>query len=370
MAEGKRVRRIAIAFWALLATLAAAAPAWAQAEFDPRSYRQKLSGEPTQILVLGTLHLSGTPEGWDPAMIEPLLARLAAFRPNVITIEGLSGQSLSKLWQYRQVHGSAAKDYGGRLMMMAASGSVGTGMDMPEAEAEARRQLLAWPAAPTPAQRRRLAALFATAGDPNSAVVQWWRLDPAERRAGDGINAALVAQLNEYDHRKNENHLIGARLAARLGLERLYAIDEQDDDVFTPEQMTSFGERVAPGIGAEMQAHPVFKGVMDLHNRMNSPEEAMAAYRLLNKPSTGRLQADLEWLRVIDRPTPGSVGRIRMAGWEVRNLRMAANIRQAAGTAPGGRVLVIVGAGHKPWIEAYLAMMPDVRLVDAERLLR
>lgn len=76
------------------------------------------------------------------------------------------------------------------------------------------------------------------------------------------------------------------------------------------------------------------------------------------------------WLRVIDRPTPGTVGRVRTAGWEVRNLRMAANIRQAMAAHPGGRVLVIVGSGHKAWLDAYLAMMTDVRIVDAGTVLR
>ncbi|MDP8914352.1 MAG: DUF5694 domain-containing protein [Pseudomonadota bacterium] len=364
------VARIAIAFLALLVTFAVAAPASPQSGLDPRSYQRRVAGEPTQILVLGTPHLSGAPENWNPAVLEPLLARLTAFRPDLITIEALSGQSLSKLWQYRQVYGDTAIRYGGRLMMMGASGSAGTGFDMPQAEAEVRRQLLGWPPAPAPAQRRRMAALFATAGDPHSALVQWWRLDPTERRVGDGVNAMLMSQLNEYDRRKNENHLIGSRLAVRLGLERLYAIDEQDDDVFTPEQLADFGKHVFPVIGTEMRAHPRFGAVMDIEQRMNSAEELMAAYRLLNKPSTGRLQADLEWLRVIDRPTVNNVGRIRMAGWEVRNLRMAANIRQAMAGVPGGRVLVVVGAGHKPWLEAYLGMMADVKIVDAEAVLR
>jgi len=70
------------------------------------------------------------------------------------------------------------------------------------------------------------------------------------------------------------------------------------------------------------------------------------------------------------RRRPNDLGRVRLAGWEVRNLRMAANIRQAAAGAPGGRVLVIVGSGHKPWLEAYLGMMADVRIADALAVLR
>ena len=159
-------------------------PAMAQRSFDPRAFRDRMAGEPTQILVLGTPHLSGTPEGWDAAALEPLLDRLARFRPDVVAIEALPGQSVSALWRYRALYGDTATSYGGRIMIMAASASVGTGLDMAEAEAEARRLLHAWPAAPTPAQRRRLAAVLAAAGDPHSALVQWWQLAPAERARG------------------------------------------------------------------------------------------------------------------------------------------------------------------------------------------
>jgi hypothetical protein len=355
---------------ALLAIAGEGAAAPPQHPFDPRDYQSKVAGQLTQILVLGSMHLSGTPENWDPSVLEPVLTKLAAFRPNVIAIEAQSGQSLSKLWQYREIYGDTATTYGARIMIMAAAGSVGTNMDMPQAEAEARRQLLAWPVSPTPGQRRHLAALFATAGDPFSALVQWWRLDSAERKAGDGITATLAAQLDELGRRRNEDNLIGSRLAARLGLERLYPMDAQDDDTFTPQQSEEFSKTVFPSLMGPFNANPRLRAVSELVQHLGTGEETLAAYRLANAPETGHQQADVEWLGVIDRPIVHDVGRIRMGGWEVRNLRMAANIREAASRVPGGRVLVIVGAGHKPWLQAYLSMMADVKIVDAEEVLR
>lgn len=354
----------------LLALIALAAPALAQTSFDPRAYQRQVAGERTQILVIGTPHLSGTPEGWDPAVLEPLLDRLAAFRPDAITIEALPGRQVSQLWQYRAVFPEMATSYGGRIMIMAATASAGTGFDMPQAEAEIRRLLAEWPDAPAPAHRRRLAALFAAAGDPHSALVQWWRLDPAERRAEDGINAPLMAQLNEYDRRRNENHLIAARLAVRLGLDRVHPVDAQDDDVMTPEQMEEFGRTVFEPMGAELRADPRFRPLMESSQRLRTAEETLATYRMLNAPETGLINADLEWLRMLERPIPGDLGRMRVGGWEVRNLRMAANVREVASRVPGGRVLVIVGSGHKAWLDAYLGMMSDVAIADAQAALR
>ena len=35
----------------------------------------------------------------------------------------------------------------------------------------------------------------------------------------------------------------------------------------------------------------------------------------------------------------------------------------------GGRVLVIVGATHKLWLEAYLGMMSDIEIVSTDSVL-
>ena len=62
---------------AVTLALAFATPAAAQNRpFDPRDYQSQQVGEATQVLVIGTPHLSGAPDSFDPAVLEPLLARL------------------------------------------------------------------------------------------------------------------------------------------------------------------------------------------------------------------------------------------------------------------------------------------------------
>ena len=86
----------ALAALVLAAAVLAAPSVEAQSPtaFDPRDHQDRLHGEPTQVLVIGTPHLSGTPDDFDPAVLEPLLQRLAAFDPDVIAIENLSGEGV------------------------------------------------------------------------------------------------------------------------------------------------------------------------------------------------------------------------------------------------------------------------------------
>jgi hypothetical protein len=54
----------------------------AQADaFDPRDHKAAIAGSPSQVLVLGSPHLSGMPVSFRAELLEPLLDRLAAFKP-------------------------------------------------------------------------------------------------------------------------------------------------------------------------------------------------------------------------------------------------------------------------------------------------
>lgn len=353
-------------------TLAVISPVAAQDRpFNPREYQGRHVGEPTQIMVLASPHLSAAPESFDPAVLEPLLQRLLAFRPDAIAIEALPGRSIDQMWQWRESYPQVAQQYGGRAMALAGITRGLLGMDMAQADAEIRRTLADWPASPAPAQRRRLAALFVAAGDPSSALVQWWRLDPSERIADESVPRLLAEQLATFETpaRRNENHLIASRLAVRLGHERVYPIDDQSDDVVPnfEANMTAFMEE--PWF-AEMLESPSFRPLREAPQHLTSAAEALATYRMLNSARAGRTDADGQWFNLINRPSPGDAGRARVAAWEVRNLRQVANIREVSARHPGGRILVIVGSAHKPWFDAYLGMMSDVEIVDATRVLR
>lgn len=358
---------------AALVAAALVAPASAQTRpFDPREYQRQVVGEPTQILVLGTMHLSGTPETFDPAVLEPVLQHLAAFHPDAITIEALPGRQIAQMRDYRASYPDVAATYGARATIMAATASAGIDLEMPAAEAEVRRTLRSWPASPTAADRRRLAALFAASGDPSSAIVQWWRLAPDERIADDNVTAQLVDLFATYDTpvRRNENTLIAARLAARLGLERVWPTDDQTDDIQSPTFAADYTAFMTGPWYQQLMDNPTFAPMRDAPQHVRTADETLATYRMLNGPRAGRLDADGQWLSQINRESPNGAGRARVAAWETRNLRMVANIREVASNYPGGRVLVIVGSAHKPWFDAYLRMMTDVEVVDAERVLR
>ena len=73
---------------------------------------------------------------------------------------------------------------------------------------------------------------------------------------------------------------------------------------------------------------PAFNGAM---SKASSAEGVEAMYRLLNHPDQAELAFDCDWGAAMNEPSEGEYGRRYLAYWETRNLRMAANIREAMG---------------------------------------
>lgn len=331
--------------------------------FRPEALNDSPAGRHNEVLVLGSPHLSGLTAQFSAKDLDPVTGKLAAWHPDVIVTESSSG--LLCEWMRRRGEGLTASVE--RYCPDPSPAGKAVGLTVVQANEEADRLQADWPQKPSPVQRRRLALIFLAAGEPNSAIVQWLRLPPAERRDADGLTVDLVDWLNLQTTRRNESVLIGAQLAARLGLERVWGMDDQnfaemaqDEKAYGAALQQAWNNpatnaRLAQDKRLDAQLAAV-DGWLTLYRAYNAPGYAMEAYRS-------------DWGAALREPSRRGYGRQYVGYWETRNLRMVANIRELLIRIPGSRLLVIVGASHKAYFEAYLDQMRDVDLVDAEAVL-
>jgi hypothetical protein len=351
--------------WTISAALAALAVAGsAQAQVDLSALDRHMSGPRTQVLVLGSVHLSQMGAAVKPESLEPLLARLAAFKPDIITIENISGEGCDLLARHPAIY--APQDVS-PYCRETDTAKAATGLDVPAAIAAVSKVLAGWPAQPSAAQRRHLASLFLAANDASSAVVQWLQLPQTEQRSGDGLDDALVAELRKRATRSNESDQVAARLAARLGLQRVYPIDDHTGDSIAIADEKAYGEAIqAAWNGGRAKAAP-----MRAHEEaLKKGGDMLALYRYINQPDVMRLAIESDFGAALRDPSPQHYGRHYVAGWETRNLRMVSNVRAAFRDRPGARVLSVVGSSHKPWFDSLLGQMQGVEIADVQKVLR
>lgn len=352
-------------FWAIISlTIMSPAlgqsPVSAPAAIDPSNWRGEIAGQPTQILNLGSAHLGQMSPAPGIALLEPLLERLVAFRPDIITQEGVPGEQCETMRATPALYYGAAEGYCWDVSAVQTTTDLGG----PEARIAVAAALADWPGVPSAAQRRRLVTLFLSANDRPSALVQWLQLSPIEQVEGDGLTPELVTIMQGLTTRVDETYAIAAVVAARLGHARIHAVDDHSSDsvlAVMPVACEAVIERMwaSPAV-ADLRASEAPR----LAN-LTTPDAMLRHYLYMNDPATQRRYIDVDHRAAVGSGGAGDCGRRYVAWWETRNLRMVANIRAAMGARPGARVLNIVGASHKPYYDLYLGQMADAVIVDA-----
>ncbi|MEQ8435016.1 MAG: DUF5694 domain-containing protein [Oceanicaulis sp.] len=172
------------------------------------------------------------------------------------------------------------------------------------------------------------------------------------------FNAAYRAFLEgERELGNNERQQLGMALAARLGHERLYAVDFQNGMDFNAMLESAQANQQARVLA---QFEDFNTGVADLMGRL---ETGTVRERLIlsNGPDVDRLHDGYFILAQAGSPAD-PVGAREMGAWWERNLIIFSNI--AFHTEPGDRVLVIYGSGHKHLLDRFFDRAPGFELID------
>lgn len=189
----------------------------------------------------------------------------------------------------------------------------------------------------------------------------------AERHAGDGLDAALVEALAKFARRNDESFQIAARLAARLGLARVSAVDNHTGDHIDVADVKAFVRSIEAAWAAGGAA---LKERQKREEVLKQAADLLPLYRAINDVDSLRMLAEANVGPAMRAKSDQGYPQMWVAGWEIRNLRMVANIRETFRERPGARVLSIVGASHKPWFDNWLGQLQGVDIVDAAKLLK
>jgi hypothetical protein len=311
-------------------------------------------------------------------MLDRLIAELAAFRPAAICIESLPATRVRE-FELRKgagtLYGEVLDTFAKRHRDLAGAALPAVKVS-PEAaalrEAELVSALARLRAEERTAQHRAALALWmAAAYDPVSAALQWSCLTDEEKRAQTAIPGDLAALLDAECAEVNEGLALAVPLARRLGLETLEPVDDFED-------LEAYA-RISPDIEREFPGNallaggskaPIYAEFDSLLKQGLEKGDLWPVYVLLNSPRYARADVDAQWGVFLRTHLPSGADRSRLGLWENRNLKIAARIRAVAALHPGGRVLVIYGAAHKPFLDDYLSRMADVDVVRFDVLNR
>jgi Family of unknown function (DUF5694) len=163
---------------------------------------------------------------------------------------------------------------------------------------------------------------------------------PIEKQAKlDSIYQAYV--IGKFELRRNESDQIGLRLAKKLKLEKVYAIDTKApfdmDTVVKVAQKFQFNDF--------MQKLGTIPSFMEAENKKLRESTITQFYQHLNSPSYINQAHELYLALARVGVNDNYAGADLVADWYKRNLRIYNNLTRLS-IRPEDRVLILYGAGH------------------------
>lgn len=165
----------------------------------------------------------------------------------------------------------------------------------------------------------------------------------------------------------DERVQIGYRLAHRMGLTRVYAIDEQEGDgeptYFPFEAVHNWAQ--ANGRMEDLTAmHATIAAkVADLEQRQRT-HDIGSILAFMNGPEPAAEDKAFHYALMQFGAGEDQPGAVLNGRWYTRNAEIFARLMQAA--EPGDRIVVVYGAGHASWLRDMVQTTPGFRLVEPD----
>ena len=322
----------------------------------------------TQIMILGTPHLRSLKDSFRSSQLDSLIAALAQYKPDLIGVESMSGSLIGELEKkggpYQEVIEQFAKDTveNGH----AAQKLLGISRD----EAEKKAGLLwndvtkANTMADLSRARLNLVLALVAAYDTNTALLQWSYLPEEQQAKNEVIPADITKYLNQQSRLPDEVEAVSIRLAHQLNLQRMESVDDYEYvDLFVPIQEQFVKELTASPLYAEVAKATLYTDSDKKYHQAADSGNLLPYYLYLNSEEYSAPDVQTQWGFFLRTQLPSGYDRTQVALWEVRNLDIASHIRRATALHPGKRMLVTIGAAHRPFLEGYLSQMMDVKIV-------
>lgn len=358
--------------WILLVVPVCAGAA-EQRYFDIYGMEAPLSAEArSRVLILGTPHLALLADDLTPGHLSFALEHLESFRPSIIGVESLPGTTIETMRALGGPFDTVLEHFAGWISEHGPIAQETLGVTGAAARAELDQLLAEFAASegPVKPQARRRAVMLALAGfDQPTAVLQWRYLPASSRKAGDDVPEILAARLDRMAASWNETYSIGVELAHRLGHQRIASIDDHMDKDRLLAIMPELEAKLANAEEAKALAESsIYAELGARQERAIKEGDLWPLYEWMNSNDYVRTDVKGQFHLFFRVAGAEALGRQRSALWEVRNLNIASNVRRAAESLGAGNMLVIIGAGHKPFLETYLEQMMDMEIVEFDRL--
>ncbi len=318
----------------------------------------------SEILILGTPHLNQI-EGFKPEMIKDLLNKLNEYDFDAVCIENMPSELLYDIRSRRDVSFKSVLDYYGGDRISIAD-SVQTELDLNFLQIEKKFFQLIKKEHLSDQNRMNLVEYSLGLGDPVTAALHLHFIKDKSILQKSRVSTKFINGLKENVKSYNENYTIALQIAKNEEHRKIEYIDNFQDEAilykYSPDFVQEFQDNQQSFMNIAQS--PVFTKGNSILKADIKNKNLINYYRYINSSEFMKQDFQAQWQIWLDTKFPLGTDKTRYYLWEMRNLQISANIVRVISLNPGKRILVIIGASHKSFLEKYLKQLPRLELIN------
>lgn len=328
------------------------------------SFQKNNAQSKTEILILGTKHL-GYIKDFKPDAVNEIIRRLDQFQFDAVAIENMPAQLLYDI-QSRNDSAFADLLEGWAKERLEMAKSMQEYLNIDFFEAQQRLTTLLAEKVFDQNKRELLIKYFVASADLVSAVLQFNYTRSSTQVDTSTFYNSVISKLDELSRSHNEIFSLGLKVAKGKGLQKIEYIDDFQDEALLFKYFPNFIQDYTQNqdMFKKLSSKPVFKKVDSLASRGITNMNLSQLFVYLNSKEFQKLDFEAQWEIWLKTNFKSGTDRSRYALWEMRNLLITANIMKTAAFYPGKKILVIIGASHKSFLEKYLRQIPSIKIMS------
>lgn len=312
--------------------------------------------EKTKILLFGVPSLTVLSSDFSPLLLERMIEQLSNFNPDVICLDAIPPKATEVIAneEFQIVSGLQKKL---KLTNKSASEQLDSLLN------SSKKNNIDFKT------RKRLIELFICTYDFYSAALNLLYLTQTEIN-NLKLDNRIIEKLTTILKKNDEKTAFGIQLAYKLKMNRVYSINDISD------------KPMLDKISEQLYNEMLLSDVYNFHKKEFLNQTAD------NKLKDGLLKKDLydffsyinsdnysittvnnTWSVFYKMFLESGLERTRIGLWEMKNLRIASNIREVSSFYPSKKILIIIDVSKKPFVEEYLNKMTDLKILKLKEVI-
>ncbi len=319
--------------------------------------------EKTKILLLGVPPLSVLSSDFSPALIDRVIKTLSAFEPDIICLDAVSPEEIASSIGYIKEFNLSEINDDDISSIIKLRQKLKLDSETLNNKIDSLLSLVDNISTLNLKIREEIIELFILNFDFYSAALNLKYLTEKEINQLK-VEKKILEKLKLLLKESDEKTSIGLRLAHQLNLNRVYPISDNSDK----RQLNKISDRLYN----EMMLSDVYKNHrteilnQTADNKLKegiTKQDLFDFFLYLNSDSYAITSTINNWSIYYKMFLESGLDRARIGLWEMKNLRVASNIREISAFYPSKRILVIIDVSKKVFVEEYLKKMTDIKIV-------